>query len=789
MKQRFLKTTVTFSLVIVLGSFCSLVFNPTKSEALSGSQFRAGNIIDDGIFFNKNSMSVQQIQNFLNSKVPNCDTWGGQRHSSGQTRAQYGASKGSPAPYTCLRDYVQDTPSKSAENQLCGAYGGGRKTSAQMIYDVAQICNINPQVLLVLLQKEQSLITDDWPWPIQYRSATGYGCPDTAPCDAEYYGFFNQVYNAGRIYKKYARDAQLYNYRAGRNNNVLYNPNRACGSSNVYIQNQATAGLYVYTPYQPNQAALNNLYGSGDGCSAYGNRNFWRMFNDWFGPTHGSLIRTASSGALYYTDGERKFSVPSMGLAAQYGLGNGDVRFVSQQELNAIPQASAPFSSTLGQIVKSNNDNDSDGAALYLVNNGSRIPIASMSQFEEMGFTGSSIKYLPIQSIERLSLSPRSLSNFIQASDSSVWKVEQGKRRAIFELPKLTQLNPSGNITPLTEFNAYTWPFGKPLVDGDYVIIGPDGGLRLYKDSNYYSIPSMSAYDCWKLNGVKSFKIGAYYILESTSKGNLNCIGKTTTNNVYLMGGSHKYTLPNDQGLTISTPSDQLINRLPQGTLKPVVSNSRGELAVIENNKRRPIPSMSIFSQLGHNSSSIQSIPDASFSSLPAGAKKLSAGTIIRETSGALSVVTGPTNRLTIPSMQMFEHYAFQLAPMVTVNATDLSAYSSQGSLTYYLKTTSGNAYILDKRVRYLIDPSIDAHIGINRSSLPTVEPGVLSYSLPWNMSRFVKSDTKNAIYYLENGNKRAILSWQRVVDLGGASKLLVLSDLRVNQFPTGSPL
>ena len=46
-----------------------------------------------------------------------------------------------------------------------------------------------------------------------------------------------------------------------------------CGTSSVYIQNQATAGLYNYTPYQPNAAALANLYGTGDSCSAYGNRN------------------------------------------------------------------------------------------------------------------------------------------------------------------------------------------------------------------------------------------------------------------------------------------------------------------------------------------------------------------------------------------------------------------------------------------------------------------------------------------------------------------------------------
>lgn len=255
--------------------------------ALSGSEFQAGRIIDDSIFFNGGAMDANSIQVFLNSKVPNCDTNGTQPYG-GTTRAAYGASRGYPAPYTCLRNYSQDTPTKGAEAGLCNQYNGGTKSAAQIIYDVGQACGVSQKALLVLLEKEQSLVTDDWPWSIQYRSATGYGCPDTAPCDAEYYGFFNQVYNAARQFKRYGRDSTLFSYRAYRNNYIQYNPNAGCGGSNVYIQNQATASLYNYTPYQPNASALNNLYGSGDSCGAYGNRNFWRLFNDWFGSTIGA---------------------------------------------------------------------------------------------------------------------------------------------------------------------------------------------------------------------------------------------------------------------------------------------------------------------------------------------------------------------------------------------------------------------------------------------------------------------------------------------------------------------
>lgn len=281
-----LYSTALIVTVLLVAGYAALL--PASAQALSGSDFRAGRIIDDGIFYAPNTMTVQQIQDFLNAKVPTCDTMGTQMRGS-VTRAQYGNSQGVPPPYTCLRDFRQNTTAKPAEAGLCNGYPAANHSAADIIYVVAQSCGINPKTLLVLLQKEQALITDDWPWPIQYRAATGYGCPDTAACDSQYYGFFNQVYNAARGFKYYAKYADSFNHIAGRNNSVRYNPSSNCGASTVFIQNQSTAGLYNYTPYQPNAAALNNLYGTGDSCSAYGNRNFWRLFSDWFGSTSDNI--------------------------------------------------------------------------------------------------------------------------------------------------------------------------------------------------------------------------------------------------------------------------------------------------------------------------------------------------------------------------------------------------------------------------------------------------------------------------------------------------------------------
>jgi hypothetical protein len=244
----------------------------------------AGNIVSDAVFTNKNSMSASQIQDFLNTKVPICDTSGllpaSEFGRSDLTHAQYAALRGWPAPpYPCLREYVD-----------------GGLTAAQIIYNVSQQYQINPQVLIVLLQKEQGLVTDTWPLPTQYRSATGYGCPDTAACDSQYYGLTAQLIWSATMFRAIAYNDQNWSnpYRSGNswytpyllgNNLIRYNPQVSCGETVVNIQNRSTQALYNYTPYQPNASALNAGYGVGDACGAYGNRNFYLYFTDWFTST------------------------------------------------------------------------------------------------------------------------------------------------------------------------------------------------------------------------------------------------------------------------------------------------------------------------------------------------------------------------------------------------------------------------------------------------------------------------------------------------------------------------
>ena len=227
-----------------------------------------GDIMSDFIMTDYSSMTEAEIQSFLKSKNPCNDTRLYIRDRSPNTH--WNVRDGH---FVCMADDTFDG-----------------ETAAHIIWQAAQDYRINPRVLIVLLQKESGLITDTLPNDRNYKTAAGYGCPDTAPCDAQYYGLKNQIRNAARFFRAYQdNNPNWYKpYWIG-TKQIYWHPNGNCGTSTVTIANKTTASLYSYTPYRPNQAALNAGWGTGDACSSYGNRNFYNYYTDWFGDTHSNL--------------------------------------------------------------------------------------------------------------------------------------------------------------------------------------------------------------------------------------------------------------------------------------------------------------------------------------------------------------------------------------------------------------------------------------------------------------------------------------------------------------------
>ncbi|MEL0261604.1 MAG: hypothetical protein VXA38_05735, partial [Aquiluna sp.] len=174
---------VLTSAVMALVGLVSL--SQPAQAAPPGSAFDPGLIISDSVFFDFGSMTLDQIQAFLDSRVENC-------------RAE------DPA-IDCLKNIRVDIPETPATEPTeigpCSAIQAKPQASAaEIIYLVANACGINPKVIITTLQKEQGLVTSTKPTDYMYRAAMGFGCPDSDPaiCGKVYVGLFNQIYRAAK---------------------------------------------------------------------------------------------------------------------------------------------------------------------------------------------------------------------------------------------------------------------------------------------------------------------------------------------------------------------------------------------------------------------------------------------------------------------------------------------------------------------------------------------------------------------------------------------------------------
>lgn len=637
----------------VFGSLFSVVSEtaaPAPAHAVSASDFNAGYLISDQKFYDGTAMDAGQVQTFLNQQLTRCTI-------GDPGRAPGAPWNGTNIASSCLKDYRMATASRPA-NARCAAYtGAASESAAQIIAKVGAVCGINPQALLVLLEKEQSLISDSWPTVRQIDRAMGYACPDSGPggsanCDPSQYGFVHQVYMAAWQFKVYRDSPNSFNHIAGRYNNVRYHPNVACGSSQVFIQNDATAGLYNYTPYQPNASALANLYGSGDGCASYGNRNFWRIFSDWFGSPTGSsdLVRTVNNATVYVTSGTMKYPIASMSvLDALAPLGRVD--FVSDSYLSKFTTAHLAT-----QVIRG-----PDGSIFY-VGSGIKLPFASCGLVAHYGASCSADGYIQLDAtqVAKFHTGPL-LSQLLGTVEGSRYFMENGFKREILDDQSQTLAGISGAMNVLTESTVADRPVGMPVVRGSVVVthFGSNTISLLDEGRTRWGIGAAEA-NSWGLaiQSVGRLKSSSLDKLQQSS-GLFNGFVSDTSGAIFGLSSPTSrfgWVPPSGTSLVSAPVSDTFLSRYQLGANIGVGSfvktPNNGTIYLITDPLIRPIGSWDTLismSELGNPNYSI--VPEQLVASLQPGPIALQAATMVRSASNAtVYIVNGISNKIPISS-------------------------------------------------------------------------------------------------------------------------------------------
>jgi len=226
---------------------------PLKATAFN---FNPNNIISDFELKDKNSMSQNAIQAFLN------------KHNS------------------ILKDMTFDV-------------SGTEKTAAEIIYQAAQQHIISPKFILTKLDQEQCLIRgcSFLKDPERLRKALDWACGFSV-CDSckgsgndKYRGFANQVDAVASVQNDYIRRASTASYIRAKGKAFTTNDGYT-----IIPENQATANLYTYTPYQ----------GGANGIG--GNYLFAKLWDQYWGSLlypDGTVLKD-EKGTYWLVDGSAK---------------------------------------------------------------------------------------------------------------------------------------------------------------------------------------------------------------------------------------------------------------------------------------------------------------------------------------------------------------------------------------------------------------------------------------------------------------------------------------------------
>ncbi|MBD3311206.1 MAG: hypothetical protein GF349_01760 [Candidatus Magasanikbacteria bacterium] len=342
---------------------------------------------------------------------------------------------------------------------------GTQRLASDIIYQAAREYQINPKYILVKLQKEQSLITNENPTQKALNWATGYGVCDSCsmndPSIQKFKGFGNQVdYAAGIMrwyYDNYKNEPWIM--RSGQSYLI--------DGELVSPTNLATAFLYTYTPH------------------IHGNQNFWILWQKWFDQIYpdGSLIKSEDSPIVYLLEESKKRPIGSMtALVTRF-----DPKLIVEVSEDEIRRYE-----TGDKIDFPNYSILKNGSTYYLLDNLTLRPFANYDVIKKLG-------YHPEEFIEvnKSDIAPFELGKTITADlanplgklvkldeTGEMFFLKDGKYHSVIDKAVAKNNFPNMEISSIPAEEMNEFEHGDPLLLKDGTLFGIEGSNRIYVVEN-----------------------------------------------------------------------------------------------------------------------------------------------------------------------------------------------------------------------------------------------------------------------------------------------------------------
>ena len=765
---------IVVSALLVATGFVALSAAP-RAEAANAAQFDPGNIISDSVFYDFGTMTVAEIQRFLNSKVPACND-----------------ADGGPK---CIRDFVMDTPEIVGEDGRCESLPAAQnQTAAQIIYTVAHACKINPRVLIVTLQKEQGLIQATNPTQRMYDYALGMACPDSAAgCSKSAAGFFYQLYKGAGQLQWYGDPRGSFTYlRVGTNitrryqaANVEASQGLSCGSKTFELKSNATAALYYYTPYTPNDAALKNLYGTGDACSAYGNRNFWRFYTDWFGSTLGGgfLLKSATSGTYFIID-NKKYLIDDVETVAAFKP-LGPLGTVSQEYLDSFID-----SGSMSRVVKTAAGN------FYFIDGGQRFQFTNCNQAAQFGV---SCDTAPVVTSSQISALPSggAMTEYISGDDGQTFFIQDGAKRQILDAESLADSRigvPALSGVKISAFKKLPW--GKPIIRKGVSFTNlATSKLAVFDGNVYYDIDDATAADIdftkWFVKSTGSMLGEALAPVAATVK--IKSIVNDAAGNQYLLTKDGKRKVIDAKIIAKNAPtvSDEFLSFIPDAptTVEPTLitkaASSKNVYLVADGEKRLILASADAakFAPVV-KTTKVETISNSAVAQIPSGHPVIAPGAYVRSSDSTKTYMIDGLKRALVVADEN-QAALLGLKNLRIIPAKQFKGYTKSSKISGIKFVCDGNYFVAITGKLYSISALDASHYPGNGLTLDSLTCNALTKSTA-TLGRFVKTADKK-FYLIEGQTKRLIKDAAAYEKLRGtAAKAVLVGPYFLTKIPSG---
>lgn len=769
--RRLFSILTTVALVVI--GFVAQPWSDQPAEAAPpGSAFDPGLIVSDSVFFDFGTLNQAQIQQILDSKVTDC--------------------RATEPAVDCLKNYLSDIPetAATAEGDVgpCKAIAAKNgATAAEIIHTIANACGINPKVLIVTLQKEQGLVTSTKPTEYMYRAAMGFGCPDSDPgiCGKVYTGLFNQLYRAAKQFRWYGNPAGSFTYwKPGRTVAMRYNPKSSCGTKSFELKSQATANLYYYTPYTPNDAALNNLYGTGDSCSAYGNRNFWRFFHDWFGsPIGGGYLLKSSSSETFLIVDKLKFKVSDTRVLASLRP-LGPLGEVSQAYLDSFTTSGDFY-----QLTKS-----SASGTYYLLVDGLRYSLTDCSLARQFGLECDLATTLTDSQLLAF-VDGGPLSRLIQTPDGAKYWVENGTKRVVVDDLALATVGAQGlKASEMVIEQLVSLQLGSALAS-ELIMFGINGstdvalasGGKIYRFNG--SLNSEVKLEQWFQ--IASSKVEQQSLSPSLTSSTIKGFVVSDQGTYYVLTPGGKLVVNDPQNWTenfITLPA-AVLARIPDlsGQLAtPAIVGFTGTKTTyfVQSAERRTASSTTTSARLLEliDQPKVINLPKASVAAITHAGSAFAPGSVVKANgSSTLYLVDGLTRKVKLASTA--QAASVSNLKVLSFDKSMVNALETRTGFTSMKVQCNSETYLLDDGILIPSSPAIAAEYPAE--AYPLATSTCASYTVASKpLGQFIRDSKKN-IYFVENGKRSKLSGWSHYLSIRGEGPgYIYVSDYFLSKIP-----